>query len=159
MSDPGSPGDLDGGAAGERPRLDLPPPPELARIVRGLSDDDLAARIAELGIDEVLIEIFTGMREAFDADSAGDVDAECEYRIRTDDGDRPWTLVIAGGRCDVRPGPARHARITLSLQMTDLVRLVLDEVRAADLYMSGRLRLKGDLLFGNRMQNFFSRPA
>ena len=42
-----------------------PNPEQMAELVKGLSDDELAAQIKELGTDEVVKSIFDAMPQSF----------------------------------------------------------------------------------------------
>ena len=94
----------------------------------------------------------------FDPDSAGDLDAKFELRIRDPRGGDPdvSTVVIAGGCCRVLPGPDPSTRVALTVGADDLVRMVSGEVGWPQLVSAKRLVLWGDpylalrfpLLFG-----------
>jgi len=94
----------------------------------------------------------------FDPDRAGGLDAKLELRIRDPRGGDPdvSTVVIAGRRCHVVPGPDPAARVAITVGADDLVRMVSGEVGWPQLVSAKRLVLWGDpylalrfpLLFG-----------
>ncbi|HVF52457.1 MAG TPA: SCP2 sterol-binding domain-containing protein [Actinomycetota bacterium] len=134
-----------------------PDPAVLAEAVKGLSDDELKAQISGLGTDLVLTQIFEGMRDAFDPGRAGSTSAVIQYEISTDEGQKQWIVEIADGGCSVREGAAESPRLTLSLALQDFVRLIFNQVEGPQLFMSGKLKLKGDMMFAMTMQGFFKR--
>lgn len=134
-----------------------PDPTQLAAVAKELSDDDLQAQIQALGVDAVLAEIFKGMEERFLPEKAGAVDATVQYDIDTPEGPKTWTVRYAGGKCETSPGAADSPRLTLSLGLVNFVRLILNQVEGTQLFMTGKLRLQGDVMFAMQMQTFFDR--
>lgn len=136
---------------------DRPDPAALAEAVKGLDDDALAKEVQNLGSDQVLRDIFQGMKDAFRPDKAKDTEAVIQYVITTEDGERPWIVHIHGGACEVSEGTADDPRITLRMKITDFVRLIFNQVEAPALFMRGKLKVKGDMMFGMQMQSYFDR--
>ena len=134
-------------------------PEQMAEIVKELSDEQLAEQIKNLGTDEVLKGIFDGMQQAFNADKAGNTEATLQYDIDTDDGQKQWRVEIANGSCTTAEGPATDPRLTLQLGLIDFIRLIFGQAQGQQLFMSGKLKLKGDMMFAMQMQTFFDRPA
>jgi putative sterol carrier protein len=138
---------------------DTPSPAELAEAIKGLSDEDLAVQIKGQGIDSTLQQIFAGMQDAFLPDKAAGQTVTIQYDIETDEGTKNWKVEIADGKCVTSEGSADSPRITLQLKLTDFVRLIFNQADGTQLFMSGKLKLKGDMMFAMQMQNFFERQA
>ncbi|MCA1840360.1 MAG: SCP2 sterol-binding domain-containing protein [Actinomycetota bacterium] len=136
-----------------------PDPAVLAQAIKGLSDDELETQIAEQGIDHILKQIFEGMQGAFRPDKAGANSAVVQYDIETDEGTRSWTVDIEPGKCTTREGAADSPRLTLVLPIVRFVRLIFGQADGTQLFMSGQLKLKGDMMFAMQFQNFFERRA
>ena len=134
-------------------------PQQLAEVIKTLSDDELTEQIKNMGADTTLKAIFDGMQDAFNAQKAAGVTAKIQYDITTDDGVKSWTVAIADGSCTTSEGAADDPRLTLSLAMTDFVRLIFNQADGTQMFMSGKLKLKGDMMFAMQMQGFFDRPA
>jgi putative sterol carrier protein len=132
-------------------------PAQLAATVKDMSDEDLASTMKELGTDEVLRNIFEGMRDSFKPDAAGDVSATVQYDITTDDGLKQWSVTFDNGTCSVSEGPATDPRLTMALPLVDFVRLIFNQVQGPQLFMSGKLKLQGDMMWAMQMQNYFER--
>lgn len=138
-------------------QTDLPDPAQLAELIKTLSDEELKAQLDQLGPDNVLREIFGRMPEAFIAEKAQGTDAVMQYDIATDDGLKQWTVTINDGTCTTSEGPATDPRLTLQLGMVDFVRLIFGQAEGTQLFMTGKLKLKGDMMFAMQMQTFFDR--
>jgi putative sterol carrier protein len=132
-------------------------PAQLAATVKDMSDEDLASTMKELGTDEVLRNIFEGMRDSFKPDAAGDVSATVQYDITTEDGLKQWSVTFDNGTCSVSEGPATDPRLTMALPLVDFVRLIFNQVQGPQLFMSGKLKLQGDMMWAMQMQNYFER--
>ena len=134
-------------------------PAQLAEVVKEMSDEELAEQIKNLGTDEVLKGIFDGMQQAFNAEKAAGTEATLQYDINTDDGQKQWRVEISNGTCKTSEGAAADPRLTLEVGLVDFIRLIFGQTQGQQLFMSGKLKLKGDMMFAMQMQTFFDRPA
>ena len=134
-------------------------PAQLAELVKGLSDDELKEQISNLGEEEVLKNIFDGMQEAFIPEKAQGVNSTLQYDVETSAGTKQWSVKIENGACTTSEGPSSDPRLTLKVGMVDFVRLILGQADGTQLFMSGKLKLQGDMMFAMQMQSFFDRPA
>lgn len=136
-----------------------PDPNEIAEAIKGLSDEDLRKRLDEQGIDTTLQQIFSGMQDAFVPEKAQGVSAVIQYDIAVDADTKSWSVNIADGKCVTSEGATVNPRLTLQLALTDFVRLIFRQADGTQLFMSGKLKLKGDMMFAMQMQNFFQQPG
>jgi putative sterol carrier protein len=136
---------------------DHPDPGQIAEAVQGLSDDQLRAQMKDMGHDQILRGIFDGMREAFVPERAAGVSSEVQYDIAADGDTKHWTVAFDDGKCTTKEGPSPNPRLTLELDIVDFVRLILGQVEGPQLFMTGKLRLKGDMMFAMQMQSYFDR--
>ncbi len=134
-------------------------PAELAETIKGLSDDELKQQITNIGVDTTLNNIFDGMQEAFQPSKAAGVTATIQYDIETDDGTKNYSVEIADGKCVTSEGQAADPRLTLQLGLVDFVRLIFGQADGTQLFMTGKMKLKGDMMFAMQMQGMFDRPA
>ena len=138
----------------DQPQVD---PAQLAEAVKGMSDEELAATIKEMGTDETLRNIFEGMRDSFKPEAARDVNATVQYDITTDDGLKQWSVQFENGTCSVSEGPATEPRLTMAIGMVDFIRLIFNQAQGPQLFMGGKLKLQGDMMWAMQMQNYFER--
>ncbi len=134
-------------------------PAQLAELVKGLSDEELQKQVSELGEDEVLKNIFAGMQDAFQPEKAQGVNSTLQYDVDTSGGTKQWTVKIENGTCTTSEGPAPDPRLTLKVGLVDFIRLIFGQADGTQLFMSGKLKLQGDMMFAMQMQGFFDRPA
>ena len=140
----------------DQPQVD---PAQLAEAIKGMSDEDLKKSVTDMGVDDTLKQIFTGMQEAFNPGKAQGAEAVMQYDIDTDDGVKSWTVTIANGECTVGEGTADSPRLTLKLALVDFIRLIFGQADGTQLFMTGKMKLQGDMMFAMQMQGMFDRPA
>ena len=129
----------------------------LTELVQGKSDDDLNQLATDLGVDILLAQIFEGMQQAFVADKAAGVEATVQWDVTAPDGVHSWQVAVADGTCTVGQGAADAPRVTLGLSLPDFLRFIAGELDGMQAFMSGKLRLSGDLMFAQTMQAWFAR--
>jgi hypothetical protein len=134
-------------------------PAQFAALVRGASDEELAAGM-RANRDMVLDGVFAAMPASFVAASAPGVNAVAEWRI-AGEGDQPparWQVRIADGACTTQRDGDATPDVVYEVGAVDFVRLVCGQLDGPQLFVTGRLRLEGDLLLAARMPAMFT-PA
>lgn len=138
----------------DQPQVD---PAQLAEAVKGMSDDELATTVKGMGVDETLRNIFEGMRDSFKPEAAKDVNATVQYDVDTGEGVKQWSVSFADGTCTVSEGPTDSPRLTIAIGLVDFIRLIFNQVQGPQLFMSGKMKLQGDMMWAMQMQNYFER--
>ena len=136
---------------------DQPDPAQLAEAIKDMSDEDLAVVLKDMGSDDTLRSIFEGMRDSFKPEAAKDVNATVQYDIDTGEGVKNWSVTFADGTCSVSDSPATDPRLTIAIGLIDFVRLIFNQVQGPQLFMSGKMKLQGDMMWAMQMQNYFER--
>ncbi len=136
---------------------DTPDPAVLAEAIKDLDDEALAEQVRGIGTDEVLRAIFSGMEEAFVPERAAGVDSTIQYDISTEEGTKTWSVSFGDGRCKTAEGPATEPRLTLQIGIVDFIRLIFGQAQGPQLFMTGKIKLQGDMMFAMQMQGFFKR--
>lgn len=131
---------------------------EFSRLVGSMSDQQLADVIHGIGSGRVLDRVFEQMSARFRSEHATGVDAQSQFVIRDGTEEHPYLVAIRGGRCDVRAVRATAPRVTLVAELLPFVQLVTGHAEGASLFMTGKLRVAGDLVFALRLLSFFDRP-
>jgi putative sterol carrier protein len=137
-------------------------PAAFARAVAETSDEALAEGMASENRALILDEIFAQMERRFDAARGADVDAVVDWKVH----DRPgggydhYRVTIAGGECRVEKDPPAEgeARVTFKVKPVTFLRLVTGNASGPQLFLTGRLKIDGDLMFAARVQNLFEIP-
>ena len=128
----------------------MPTPPmdpaAFATLVRGASDEDLAA-----GMEANRALILAGVFDAMPAAYLGGLEAVAEWRI---DGER-WQVRMAAGRCTVERGGDAAPDVVYEVGGVDFLRLAAGQVDGPQLFVSGRIKVEGDLMLAARMPALF----
>jgi acyl dehydratase/putative sterol carrier protein len=103
-----------------------------------------------------LDEIFQGMQSAFQSDKASGVDATIQWLIKDGDEEQPYALTIKDGQLTWEHGQAESPTVTLSTDRESFTALMTGKAQGPTLYMSGKLRIQGDLMLAQRMGSFFA---
>ena len=99
-------------------------------------------------------ETFDAMAGRFRADKAAGVNATIQYDISGDQGGT-WNAVIKDGTCTVTPGAAAAPTLTLSMSSQDWLDMVGGKLSGQMAFMSGKLKLKGDMGLAMKIGGLF----
>lgn len=100
-------------------------------------------------------EIFNRIPEAFNADAAQGVDAIFQFEI-TGEGGGTWNVVIKDGACEVQEGAHDEPSVTMTMSTETWMGLVNKEVNGIQAFMSGKLKVGGDMMLAQKYQTLFS---
>lgn len=133
-----------------------------AQAVKYASNTQLNAVFAEPELrSRVLAEVFRRMAEHFRPERAGDTRAVVHWRL-TDgagpDGYDRYETVIEYGTCVVNAERTRDARVTLTLGAPDFVKLITGNASGPGLFITGKMRVRGDLAFAAGLIQLFDLP-
>jgi putative sterol carrier protein len=131
---------------------------QFAALVGSMGDQPLLDAVHAIGTSRVLDRVFDQMRARFRPEHAAGVDAESQFLIRDGQDESPYVVAIRGGQCAVRAERAASPRVTLVADLLSFLKLVTGNAEGANLFMTGKLRVAGDLVFALRLLSFFDRP-
>ena len=134
---------------------------ELARNLSQASDEQLAELMSGEMRPLILDEIFNRMAEHFRPESARDVDAVIHWRIggRSDGGADEYETVIRDDACEAHRGLApEEPRVAFAIDGADFLKLVTGNAAGPMLFMSGKLKIEGDLMFAASAASLFTIP-
>jgi putative sterol carrier protein len=134
---------------------------ELAKNLGQATDGQLKELMAGELREQILTEIFRRMAEHFRADSARDVDAVIHWRIggRADGASDVYETVIADGTCVAHEGTTHDsARVTFKIGGAHFLKLVTGNAAGPTLFMTGKLKIEGDLMFAASAASLFTIP-
>lgn len=109
----------------------------------------------------VLDEIFRRMGEHLRADRASHVNAVVHWRLTGGagpDGYDRYETVIERGTCAVHREWTRDPRVTITLSPVDFLRLITQNASAPMLFVTGKVKVKGDLGFAAGLTGLFDLP-
>ncbi|MBI1847135.1 MAG: SCP2 sterol-binding domain-containing protein [Candidatus Rokubacteria bacterium] len=100
-------------------------------------------------------ETFDNMASRFRADKASGTSATIQYDIGGDGGGT-WNAVIKDGACTVSAGPAASPTLTLQMAAQDWLDMTAGKQSGQMLFMSGKLKLKGDMGLAMKLGSMFT---
>jgi putative sterol carrier protein len=100
-------------------------------------------------------ESFDAMSSRFRADKATGTSAVIQYDV-SGDGGGTWNAVIKDGACTVTPGTAATPNLTLQIAAPDWLDMLSGKQSGQMLFMSGKLKVKGDMGLAMKLGSMFS---
>jgi putative sterol carrier protein len=100
-------------------------------------------------------ESFEAMPGRFRADKAAGTNATIQYDI-SGEGGGTWNAVIKDGTCTVNQGAATNPNLTLSIAAQDWIDMLAGKQSGQMLFMSGKLKVKGDMGLAMKLGSMFS---
>lgn len=131
-----------------------------AEKVKAAPKDQLEAMLSSDQRTKVLDEIFGRFPAQFRADRAGTINAVIHWNIggRADGGTDTYEVVIANGACTVSPAPAGEPKLEVSIGGLDFLQLLAGTLNPMMMFMTGKLKAKGDLGLAANLANLFDLP-
>ena len=100
-------------------------------------------------------ETFDAMPGRFRADRASGTNAVIQYEI-SGEGGGTWNAVIRDGTCTVSEGPGTNPNLTLQMAAQDWLDMLSGKQSGQMLFMSGKLKVKGDMGLAMRLGSMFA---
>jgi putative sterol carrier protein len=140
-------------------RLDPDQVQQLAEVVQSLGDDELLEVLVAQpgGYKASLDQAIEGMAAAYNPAKATR-EAVFQWDVATPEGVETYT-VRCGDTCTVEHAKAESPTVTLGLSLPDFLRLILGQLDGMQAFMSGKLKLAGDVMLAQVMKSWFDRPG
>jgi putative sterol carrier protein len=103
---------------------------------------------------DTLKEVIAGMPAAFNADAAKGMNAVYQYDIQGEGGGQFYNE-IKDGALEVKEGAHASPNITITMSSKDYLDLVNGKLNGQMAFMSGKLKIKGDMSLAMKLQNLF----
>ena len=100
-------------------------------------------------------ETFDAMQSRFKPDRAAGTNAVIQYEI-SGDGGGTWHASIKDGTCAVAAGPGPNPTLTLQMAAQDWLDMTSGKQSGQMLFMSGKLKLKGDMGLAMKLGSMFA---
>ncbi|MFF3853113.1 SCP2 sterol-binding domain-containing protein [Micromonospora sp. NPDC002575] len=135
-------------------------PKEFAQLVKSTPDDKIVEVMSGELRGKVLSEVFGRMPTLFRADRAGSTNAVIHWGItgRPDGGTDTYEIVVAGGACTVNETPQHDPKLSLTMGPLDFLKIVSGGANPVMMFMTGKLKAKGDLGLAANIANLFDIP-
>jgi putative sterol carrier protein len=134
---------------------------DLAGLVANATDEQLAEAMSGPQRETALREIFARMAEHLDPNKAKGQDAVVHFQIlgRPDGGYDEFEVVVKNGKCEVTQTPSQEPRVTLKVEPVAFLKLITSQKSGPELFMTGKLKIDGDLMFAPQIASLFRIPT
>jgi putative sterol carrier protein len=99
-------------------------------------------------------ETFDAMPGKFRPEKAQGVNAVIQYEIAGDQGGT-WHAVIKDGTCSVENGGSTTPSLTINMSAPDWLEMIAGKLSGQMAFMSGKLKLKGDMGLAMKIGSMF----
>ena len=99
-------------------------------------------------------DVFRRMPEVFSATAAPGLDAVFQFDIHGDGGGA-WSVTVRDGACAVEQGTHDAPRVTITMSDENWLALVNRRLNGVQAFMTGKLKVKGDLMLAQRIYALF----
>jgi len=101
-------------------------------------------------------EVFEKMTEVFNTSAAQGLDAVFQFDITGDEGGI-WNVIVKDGVCQAQKGTHDEPTVTLTMSAEDWLAIMVNkELNPMQAFMSGQLRVSGDIMLAQRIPELFS---
>jgi putative sterol carrier protein len=131
----------------------------LARLVRSTPDEQLLAGL-RVNRDVLIGEIFRRFPERL-SEEGRHQSGVLKFKIggREDGGVDRWYIVLRNGTCETGRDLDLKPKTTISVSALDFIKLVTGNANPVELFLTRRLRVRGNLVFAARMPSLFTIPG
>ncbi|HET6531899.1 MAG TPA: SCP2 sterol-binding domain-containing protein [Actinoplanes sp.] len=135
-------------------------PKEFAQLVKTTPDATLAAVMTGDSRGKILDEVFDRMPTLFRADRAGSTQAVIHWIITGGAGGNSDTYetVIENGTCTVTSQPARDPKLAMTMDPVTFLKVVSGDGNPMMMFMTGKIKAKGDLGLAAQVAKLFDIP-
>ena len=104
--------------------------------------------------DLTVSEFIARMATAFVPEKAAGIDATIQLKLT---GAQPgeWFIEIKDNQCTVNKGTANAAKLTVSADGADLIKIFSGQLDGMQAFMQGKLRIAGDMNLALKLLNLF----
>jgi putative sterol carrier protein len=162
MSEEGTPqATSENAGSGQRPDFTAVSAEDFAALVANASDEQLAEAMSGANREAALRQIFTRMAEFLDPERAKGHDAVVHFQIvgRPDGGYDEFEVIVREGRCTVSETPTEQSRVTLNVDPVGFLKLITNRASGPELFMTGKLKIEGDLMYAPQIASLFRIPT
>ncbi len=131
---------------------------QLAGAVKSASNDEIVAMLDALGPKAAFDKIFEEMQTRFKPGMAGSIDADVVFDVQHGGEAFPYVVGIRNGACTTREGDVEEPKARLIMGSPLFLKLITGNADGPVSFMSGKLKIKGDIMFTSRLLSFFERP-
>ena len=110
------------------------------------------------GTAEAIKEIFSQMPAQINPDAAKGMNSVIQFNLSGEGGGN-YYVEIKDGTAKVTEGSHASPNMMMTLAASDYVDLIMGKLNGQMAFMSGKLKIAGDMGLAMKMQTLFKRPA
>ncbi|HEY6594390.1 MAG TPA: SCP2 sterol-binding domain-containing protein [Asanoa sp.] len=135
-------------------------PQQFSRLVKSTPDAQIAQVMQSDMREKIIDEVFDRMPKLFRADRAGATNAVIHWNItdRPDGGVDTREVVIENGTCFTSEKAERDPKLSLTMGPVEFLKIVGGAGNPVMMFMTGKLKAKGDLGLAANIANLFDMP-
>lgn len=134
-------------------------PAEFAKLVKNASKDMFAQVLGNTETrTKVLDEVFNRMGEQYKGSKSTKGVIHWKILDRPDGGYDHYETILDGETCSVNKEPQEEPRATISLSGTEFLKLASGNASPPVQFMTGKIKIKGDLGFAAGLSSLFDIP-
>jgi putative sterol carrier protein len=111
-----------------------------------------------MAVADQVKEIFNQMPANLNADAAKGMNSVIQFNLSGDGGGN-YHVIIKDGACTVQEGAHASPNMTMTMAAQDYVDMISGKLNGQMAFMSGKLKIAGDMGLAMKMQSLFKRPA
>lgn len=139
-------------------------PEQFAGLIATASDEQLSEVIHGPLRKQVLDEIFGRMADHVEPAQVGNLDAVVHFKIldppkEQGGGGDHYEVIFADGACRATDSPEREPGVTIKVGGVHFLKLAANKASGPVLFMTGKLKLEGDVMLASRLTSFFRIPS
>ena len=138
--------------------LDGVAPEQIAQLLKAATAEQILESFRALGVEQSLDRTFQQMQEAFLPEKAQGVTADIQWTVTDEGQEHTYLASIGDGKCTIARTKGESPRVGLSTDLVSFIRLIMGQVQGPMMFMQGKLKVTGDLMFAQRFSDFFAQP-
>lgn len=135
-------------------------PAQFAQLVKSTPDGKIAEAMRGEQRTAILDQIISRFPALFRPEKAGGTSAVLQWDItgRPDGGVDTYQVIIENGTCATTTGAERDPRLTVTIGGVEFIKLCGGAANPMMMFMTGKLKAKGDLGLAANLANLFDLP-
>ncbi len=81
-----------------------------------------------------------------------------QFVVKDDGEDFPYIVAVKDKTCQTRSGTSDNPKTTITTDLVSFTKLVTGNAQGVQLFMTGKLKVSGDLMFSQRVMTLFDPP-
>ncbi len=105
-----------------------------------------------MSFSEVLSVITKRVTEEADPAKIGNLNAAFQFELTGDNGGT-FHAVVADGKAEIVEAPSDNPNVTIIMDIEDFKKMMSGELNGTSAFMSGKLKIKGDMSLAMKLQS------